>query len=287
MEMAEDFAELDEAPPPVPIGAQLRAAREARGLTLEEVAAASRIPQRHLVTIEAGDFQALPARTYAIGFSRTYARFVGLDEEDVAESVRAELDAQEPRTRYRAASFEPGDPARVPSRALGWLSALAVVLVLAGLYFATRTYFAPAAELPSLVEQQRAEQAALAAKQGPAGGAPRGAAVASGGPVVFTALEEAWVRFYTPEGTLTERLMTRGDTYEVPADADRPMLRTGRPDALRITIGGRPVPKLAEEQQVMSDVVVTAKELLARPRRPNPASLRPASRSPLAASPTT
>ena len=35
-------------------------------------------------------------------------------------------------------------------------SALAVVLVLAGLFFATRTYFAPAAELPSLVEEQRA-----------------------------------------------------------------------------------------------------------------------------------
>jgi len=78
------------------------------------------------------------------------------------------------------------------------------------------------------------------------------------------------VRFYTPQGTLTERLMLKGETYTVPADAVQPMLRTGRPDALAITIGGRPVPKLSEEQTVVSDVPVTAAALLAR--RPAPAA---------------
>ena len=103
-----------------------------------------------------------------------------------------------------------------------------------------RPYFSPAAELPSLVEQQEAEQAAAAR---PAQRPAAGAANASG-PVVFTALEEAWVRFYTPEGTLSEMVMARGDTYAIPANAAQPMLRTGRPDALQITVGGRPVPKL-------------------------------------------
>ena len=75
----------EEAPPETGgIGEQLRAAREARGLTLEQLAAETRIPQRHLQTIEAGEFSALPARTYAIGFSRTYAKAVGLDDRDVA-----------------------------------------------------------------------------------------------------------------------------------------------------------------------------------------------------------
>ena len=83
---------------------------------------------------------------------------------------------------------------------------------------------------------------------------------------MFTALDEAWVRFYTPEGTLSEMLMARGDTYTVPADAVRPMLRTGRPDALRITVGGRPVPMISEEQRVVGDVPVTAQALLARSR---------------------
>jgi hypothetical protein len=46
------------------------------------------------------------------------------------------------------------------------------------------------------------------------------------------------------------------------------MLWTGRPDALAITVGGRPVPKLAEEERVMKDVPVTAAALLARGQPP-------------------
>ena len=264
--MAEDL-EYEEAPPEVGgIGAQLKAAREARGLTLEQLAAETRIPQRHLQTIEAGEFSALPARTYAIGFSRTYAKAVGLDDRGIADIVRAELEAQELGPRHRPAGFEPGDPARVPSRLLGWLSVLAVVLVLAGLFAFFKPYLWPAAELPSLVEQERAARAERAEGERSAVAAQGPAAAQGGGPVVFTALDEAWVRFYTPQGTLSEMLMTRGDTYTVPANAQQPMLRTGRPDALQITVGGRRVPRLAEEQTVVSDVPVTAAALLARGR---------------------
>lgn len=246
------------------IGAQLRSVREERGYSLEQVAAETRIPQRHLEKMEAGDFAGLPGRTYAIGFSRTYAKLLDLNQDDVSALVRAELDAQDVDRRQRPASFEPGDPARVPSRLLAWLSVLAVVLVLLGLFFFARTFFTPAAELPSLVEQQQAEQRAAAqtAQRQRAPGAQQPAQPS--GPVVFTALEDAWVRFYTPEGTLAERVLRRGETYTVPADARQPMIRTGRPEALTVTVGGRPVPKLSEEMRTMSDVPVTAQALLAR-----------------------
>jgi cytoskeletal protein RodZ len=275
--MADEFEQQPGLP--LGVGEQLRAAREARGLSLAEVAAETRIPQRHLQTIEAGDFAALPARTYAIGFARTYAKAVGLHDGDVANLVRAELDAQEPRQRNRGAGFEPGDPARVPSSGLVWLVVGALVLLLLGGFFFFRTLFAPAAELPSLVEQQRATQTAQAEAQRPA--AQRPAAAGVSGPVVFTALDQAWVRFYTPQGTLTERLMLKGETYTVPADAVQPMLRTGRPDALAISVGGRRVPKIAEEQTVVSDVPITAAALLA----PRPAPT--AARASPATSPTT
>src|SRR5690606_30251070 len=133
--------EVEQQSLPLGAGERLRAAREARGLTLAQVAGETRIPQRHVQTIEAGDFAALPARTYAVSFSKTYARMVGLDPEEIAASVRAELDALEPEPRYRPSGFEPGDPARVPSRALAWISIVAVILVLAGLFAFARTYF--------------------------------------------------------------------------------------------------------------------------------------------------
>lgn len=259
--MAEDEIE-EAAPDAVGIGAQLRAAREAQGLTVAQVAAETRIPQRHLQTIEEGNFAALPARTYAIGFSRSYAKLVGLDGESVAETVRAELDAQEPRPRHRPASFEPGDPARVPSSGLVWVVAGALVLLLVGGFFFMRTLFAPAGELPSLIEPtESAAPTDAAARQAPASPAP-----ATEGPVVFTALEEGiWVKFYDANGMqLMQKLMARGETYTVPADAEGPQLWTGRPDALAITVGGRPIPRLAEDDVVMRDVPVTAEALLAR-----------------------
>jgi hypothetical protein len=272
--MAEEF---EQQSLPLGAGERLRAAREARGLTLAQVAGETRIPQRHLQTIETGDFAALPARTYAVSFSRNYARMVGLDQNEIAAAVRAELDALEPEPRHRPSGFEPGDPARVPSRALGWISIVAVILVLAGLFAFARTFFAPAVELPSLVEQENAEQAADAAGQRQAASAQP--AAPTGGAVVFTALEPGvWVKFYDAAGLqLMQKQMELGERYTVPADADGPQLWTGRPDALSITVGGRPVPKLAEEQRTMRDVPVSAEALLARAQ---PTATPPASASP-------
>src|SRR6478735_7947152 len=271
--MAEEFAEQ---PAPSSAGERLREAREARGLTIAQVAGETRIPQRHLQTIEAGDFTALPARTYAISFSKNYARMVGLDQDEIAAMVRDELDMLDPTPRLRPAGFEPGDPARVPSRALGWFSAFAVVLVMAGLFAFYQSFISPAAELPSLIDQQKAAQAAAAPR--PAQPAP----AATGGEVVFTALEAGiWVKFYDADGLqLMQKQMALGERYAVPADAKGPQLWTGRPDALSISVGGRPVPKLAEEQTTMRDVPVSAEALLARARAPAPAASPAATTSP-------
>lgn len=264
MEDRDQQAETNGAP--LGIGARLRAAREVKGLTLEQVAAQTRIPQRHLQTIEAGDYAQLPGRTYAVGFVRTYAKTVGLDQNEAVAAVRSELDAQAGIDDSRPATFEPGDPARVPSRMLGWFALFALLLLLAGGFAFFRTAFSPAGELPSLVEQEEARQAAA---RRPAANRPQ--AAPTGGAVVFTALDgPLWVKFYDASGAqLMQAEMARGDTYTVPADANRPMIWTGRPDALAITVGGRTIPKLAEEQTTIRDVPVTAEALLAR-GRPTP-----------------
>jgi len=261
---------------PEGVATQLRGAREIKGLSLEQVAAETRIPQRHLVALESGDYAKLPGRTYAIGFARTYAKTLGLDQEHLVNAVRAELDAQN-EDGYRPASFEPGDPARVPSRALGWFAAFAVLLLLAGGFFFFRTIFSPAGDLPSLVEQQREQ-----AKPKPAATKPAAAPAANpSGPVVFTAaVPNIWVKFYDAGGkTLLQKQMALGESYTVPADAQGPMLWTGRPDALAISVGGKPVAKLADEEKVVKDVPVTAQALLARaqatpapPAGPSPAA---------------
>ena len=263
--MTDDQFEVEAQPAPG-IGEHLRAAREARGLSLADVAAETRIPQRQLVSIEAGDFARLPGRTYAIGFCRTYARLLGLDPEAVVAEVRAELDSNDPDPRHRAAGFEPGDPARVPSRLLGWLSALAVILVLAGLFAFTRTFFMPAGQLPSLLDQQPAQQRAARISPQAHAPAPQAASAAKTGPVVFTAIADGvWVKFYDSSGKqLMQKTLAKGESYTVPGDANGPKVWTGRPEALAITVAGKPVAKLSETQRTMKDVPVTPAALLAR-----------------------
>ena len=72
------------------IGSQLRAAREAQGLTLEQVFKSIRIKASFIEAIEANQFQALPGPVQARGFVRSYANFLGLDGEQLASALDAD-----------------------------------------------------------------------------------------------------------------------------------------------------------------------------------------------------
>ncbi|ASP31083.1 helix-turn-helix domain-containing protein [Qipengyuania flava] len=253
------------------VGARLREAREEAGLELNEVAAKTRIPQRHLLTIENGALTDLPARTYAVGFSRTYARLVGLDEREIVEQARMELAAEEDEGRTPA-KFEPGDPARVPGKGLAWFALFAAILLIGGIYAFYSSYLAPGMG-PAPLDDPAARMAEAETDDADESGEDRTPTAASG-PVVFTSeMDGTWVKFYDADGErLYEAQMDEGDSFTVPADAEGPQVWTGRPYALAITVGGRSVPKLSEVDEVIKDVPITAEALLARadaaPRAP-------------------
>ncbi|MEL1249352.1 helix-turn-helix domain-containing protein [Aurantiacibacter gilvus] len=266
-----DVNEAAEAPPPPPgVGPQLRAAREKKGLTLDQLAAETRISRHALELIEAGNFTDLAGRTYAVGFAKTFAKAVGLDQGDVAAMVRAEMDELAVEENYDPAHrrpFEPGDPARSPGGGLLWFSLFAIVVLLVGIFFAARALFTPAAEMPSLIEQQEQEEAAALAEAEPEEAEVEAdAPVDASGAVVFTAQGETWVRFYEADGrVLQEGTMRQGDSFTIPADAVAPQIITGRPDLLAITVGGSPVRKLSNDPETLQDVAISAEALLARP----------------------
>ena len=61
------------------VGAQLRAAREALGVPLQEVAGVLKLGARQMEALESDNWQALPGNTFVRGFVRNYARLVHLD----------------------------------------------------------------------------------------------------------------------------------------------------------------------------------------------------------------
>src|SRR5947208_8850043 len=92
-----DIEPMDEEPAEAEIptvGERLRVAREKQGLSLEDLAAQTRIPQRHLESIEEGAWDRLPAPTYTIGFAKNYAGVVGLDRSEIGTQLREEMGGQ-------------------------------------------------------------------------------------------------------------------------------------------------------------------------------------------------
>ena len=71
------------------IGTALRDARVARNLSLAEVSALLRIREAHLEAIELEDFEQLPGNVYVIGFIRTYAQYLELNESDLIMRFKA------------------------------------------------------------------------------------------------------------------------------------------------------------------------------------------------------
>ena len=248
-------------------GAKLRAAREAQGLSMQDVATRTRIAQRQLEAIERDDYSALPGIPYAVGFARAYARAVDLDEVAIAADVRHAVHNSElGANRYEA--FEPADPARVPSRALAWTAAAIVIVLVVGF-----TIWRTQMLTPPTGQEIAAEQAKPAAAAKPAAGTRPAAPVVQ--TVVFTANDDVWLRIYDEAGErLKDGLMKKGESFTLPANARNPMILTGRPQALTVTVGGKPIPPLGAPDRTISDVPVSAAALLAR-AAPAPAGSAP------------
>lgn len=219
------------------VGERLRAAREAQGASLEDVAARTRIPTRHLESLEASDWSRLPAPTYSVGFAKSYASAVGLDRNEIGEALRAEMSGYTTKPTMSSEVFQPADPARVMPRWLVIVAIIAVIAVVAGLLYARQRNLEGTESTEPLA-------AAPAAAAQPAA-APVTPAAAPAGPVVITASEPAWIQVYQRGGaSLFQGELAAGQSYQVPSDAAAPLLKTGKPEALRISVGTASAPSV-------------------------------------------
>jgi cytoskeleton protein RodZ len=67
------------------LGEKLRQAREARGITLSEVADQTRISPLYIESIENDDYRALPGGIFNKGFVKSFAKYVGVDEQEALQ----------------------------------------------------------------------------------------------------------------------------------------------------------------------------------------------------------
>lgn len=131
---------------PKTVGERLRAAREARGLSLTELAERTKVRRAYLQAIEESRIEALPSRPFAIGYVRAYAEALGLDPDALV-------------VRFRAESPEPDATLRAPSGLslenqgnLGLIAAgVAALVVSVGLWNVAQHVLAPVAPAQAAV----------------------------------------------------------------------------------------------------------------------------------------
>jgi len=246
--------ELVEAGAPT-VGERLRAAREEKGLSLEDIAAQTRIPQRHLESIETADWEKLPAPTYTVGFAKSYASAVGIDRTDVGDQLREEMGGQ----RFASSQsevMEAADPARTMPKWLVLSAVAAVILLIIVMSLLNRRSLEEPAGTAPVAEAPAAAPAPAPAQ------APAPAAALAQGPVVLTATAPAWLRVTDQGKKLFEGMLQPGQTYQVPQTAIAPMLRVGAPEALRINVGNAVAPQVGPSGQVTSNVSLKPADLM-------------------------
>ena len=246
----------------VTAGQRLREAREAQKLSIDDIAAQTRIPTRHLASLEAGEWDKLPAPTYSIGFAKNYATAVGLDRNEIGEQLRAEMGTGR-STMAHPEIYEAADPARTMPKGLvfGAIALLALV-VFALVWINDRDLESdePVAEASNVIAP--AENAVAAAEPVPA--------AAPAGPVVLTATEAVWLQIKDGATVLKQGELAPGETFEVPASAVAPVLTTGKPEALLIAVGSQQAPSVGQPGRTVSGVSLKAADLLQAGPAPAP-----------------
>lgn len=240
------------------IGEELREARIALGVSVEDAATQLRINKRYLQALEEGRVKDLPGTAYAVGFVRSYATALGLDADDAVRRFR---------DMSGTAVTKSGElvfPEPVPRRGIptGILAAAGVAIALAG-YVAWYQWSGRGARVvdavPPLPPRLERAAEAIAPRETPAPvaepPAPIPSPIVAPPPppppppppridpdkprVVIRAKGESWVQIRDNPGNrvLTDRVLRAGEIIEIPNRAGI-VLTTGKAENLDILLDG-------------------------------------------------
>jgi len=251
------------------LGNWLRAARQAKALSLQDVETATCIRARYLEALEAGDYGAMPAgEAQARGFLRRYATFLGLSAEEAIqryEQSRQTQQAVAPAAQAvppPAAPPRPVDLAHAHRRRLQLVVALCAVLVLliAGTWLAGRLDLrasrqpAPGAETAASVSSALPETWRGATLLPPVTALPQPTptfvVLAEGGVTLSLQAEEhVWVRVIADGFIAYEGMLAPGAAPLWMAN-ETVVVETGNGAAVTAIVNGQSQGRLGERGQV-------------------------------------
>lgn len=244
-------------------GDRLQREREMRGITLEEIAEATKIGTRSLRALEEQDFDKLPGGIFNKGFVRAYARYLGLDEEQAVADYLAALN--EAQAAGKTTRQEPGandvspdrdiflpeveesGPMRLP------LGPIAAVVVVAVLLFSAWRYYSRNG-LPSFVRVRAAAKTSQPAAKPPAPAdvtrpATNAAPALDGFVVRVKAREECWISIVADGKQVVAAVLPKASEKSVHAQ-QRVVLKLGKATGFEVFYNDKLVPALIPDGKV-------------------------------------
>ncbi len=224
------------------LGERFRTAREARGLSLSDVAEQIRIRALYLAAIEDERWNAIGAPVYIRGFLRTYARFLGIDPEEAVAAFNRTQPAP-PAASAPEPAREAGSPRRGPL--LIWIASAVAVLLIA---------FVVYNELTMRETQVAANVVAASAAPSPT------AAANTPGPVVRRAVVKtdslavvlsapSWLRVTVDGNVSMEGTFPAGTSKTF--HGKNALVRIGNAGGVEVYVDGRDVGKLGSSGDVV------------------------------------
>lgn len=257
-------------------GEQLRAAREARNITLRDVSEQTRISMRYLEAIETDDYSRLPGGIFNKSFIKSYARHIGFNENEALEGyARAAHEQGESPDEVTSTPYQPrvytDDSTRSPI-----VTALLTVIILAvlslGVYAGLHWYLRQrnnnertdnnaAAALQSNTQNAAPNQSNNNLNaQNAAGLSSSTAATANAN---FDVLIKArgtkvWIRAKTDDGDATEATLLPNETKAFkPQQALKLNYAKVNASALDVTINGRPAKVPQDSKGILAEMLIT------------------------------
>lgn len=236
-------------------GAQLKQARESRGISLRQIATSTKISTVALEALERGDLSKLPGGIFSRAFVRAYAVEVGLDPDEIVSQFLVELGVHESQMGDDEIHPEVTADDRAfleqQRRAALWLRVgigVFVLLIIAAVMWWKMSSGAPepdAAEPPqaSAPAPEVTQVANTPATSGPSESeaAPAADPAPSTSPVwiELTTTDNCWVQVTTDGRVGAGRVFTAGERQRVEAQREI-VLQVGNAGAVTWTVNGRP-----------------------------------------------
>jgi cytoskeleton protein RodZ len=306
--MSESTLEKDDSPETgkkeVTVGAtgqELREHREALGADLGDVSDMLCIRRDFLEALEAGRYEALPGEAYAIGFVRSYAKYLGLDSDAMARQFKVELTGERPTARLDF--LTPAAESRVPTAAIVFVAVLLMIAIYGLWYFFNARNVSVSDMVPEIPARLAGTAApttpppaanagaAPTATPAPAAAAPaKAAAAAVKAPPAITAKAPA---VQTPAAGAASETPgpTGGETRAQPdtqgqAPSAKPAVQVevkpAAPESPVLSVGGpAPEPAAAAPQEGAAGEAQSAPATSMPLSAPRPPTRRPAQRAPV------